>query len=484
MFKKFTDRVSSAANTAGNAIANPGSLFGDDDKVRRLQGMGFGAEEARNALNATDGDVDRAAELLIASGGTAQRQQQHTPAATRASPSNRNGAGAGATLDDQMRRAMEESVRAEEERQLREAKEASAPKGRVAQTAAAARAGKAAMDRAEASAGRYGNGARAKKGGKKAQKQPPPPNKTTTVKDPHPGANQAKPSGGAVRSKSGGLSHHPAVKLPGHLKDKTKEEQILRCADRLVSHPAAVDTLHRAFVALRSDPSNPKYRKIDKSTPGYQRTLEGVPGAEGMLHAMNFRTRGAYELVIDRAMVDDALLYLGISALEGAKESEEYKHAKRQAAFVKEIKAIQLGGNDSEAEAVRRAGFMAKCPSEPQGGSGALMQLKIGDDTVRRRFDGDDVLKDVLNWIGGHGSVIPDKIRTREWCLVDLNRYPIAPIDCTMNEERTLQYIGCWPSGRLEIRPSTEKWRLKGNTGSVVMGSSRGLGAAPTSTLH
>jgi len=260
---------------------------------------------------------------------------------------------------------------------------------------------------------------------------------------------------------------------------------VLRCTDRLKAYPAAVDTLHKALVALRNDPGNEKYRKVDKSTPGYKRSLADAPGAEGLLLAMNFYARpGTQLLIMERHRVDPALLYLGISALEGAKQTPEYKEEKLKSQFAKDIKAIQLAANSSETEAIKRADFMSKCPSEPTGGSGALMQVVIADETVRRRFDGDDVLQDVLNWIGGHGSIIPDKILSREWCLVDLNRYPLAPIDCSKNTSKTLQYIGCWPSGKLEIRPSSEEWKLGENSNAQIMGSSRGLGSAPTEVLH
>ena len=198
---------------------------------------------------------------------------------------------------------------------------------------------------------------------------------------------------------------------------------------------------------------------------------------------MNFHSRGAHSLVLERQWVDPALLYLGISALEGVQQSVEYKQAKAKLEFAKEIQEIQQ--NNDKQEAIRRAEYMAKCPSEPTGGSGALMQVMIANETIRRKFDGDDVLRDVLHWIGGQfGSVLPDKILSREWCLVDINRYPIAPIDCQLNLDKTLQFIGCWPSGRLELRPSPEEWKREGNKGQVLMGSSRGLGAAPTEAMH
>merc|ERR1712137_952831 len=104
---------------------------------------------------------------------------------------------------------------------------------------------------------------------------------------------------------------------------------------------------------------------------------------------------------------------------------------------------------------------------------------------IRRRFDGDDILLDVIHWIGAHGSVIPENIASRKWSLVDMNRYPVTPIDISKLEQKTLQYIGCWPCGRLEIRPSPPEWKnnsMEDSNDTLMVGSSRGLGAA-TSTM-
>ena len=93
--------------------------------------MGFPPERARHALNATDGDVDRAAELLLL--GANEEQQQHTapshtaPAVTR---NNNNQAAAGTHVaahnDEQMRRAIEESLRVNQEQEARQTRQAEA----------------------------------------------------------------------------------------------------------------------------------------------------------------------------------------------------------------------------------------------------------------------------------------------------------------------------------------------------------------------
>ena len=143
------------------------------------------------------------------------------------------------------------------------------------------------------------------------------------------------------------------------------------------------------------------------------------------------------------------------------------------------MKQVRQLSETHEMEA--REVFLSKCPTEPPEGRGALMQVNLADETVRRRFDGDDTLQDVLNWLGGHGSVIPSKLMSREWSLVDRNRYPMVPMDCEANQSHTLQFIGCWPSGRLEVLASDEDW-IERRTGKV--GSSRGLGGAPSDVVY
>jgi hypothetical protein len=417
MLRKLTDRLSSAAASV---------LGTEDPKVQRLVGLGFDATRATNALQAANGNVDRAAELLLSN--------------SNASPSDPELSHS--TEDATIQRIMQESLHIEQRRQQNDFQE----------FARASPVRTAAMNKAAEAAARRADGVGVK----------------------------------PLRSNSGGLStHHPQVKLIPKLQDKTKEEQILRCADRLKASHQAVDTLYRALTAVQKNSNNPKFRKIDKNTVGYQKSVATAPGAEDLLAAMNYRPQGTHTLVLDRAMVDPALLYLGVSALEQTKLTPEYQQSKAKGVFSKTVREIQQLADTSEAEAIARAALMAKCPTEPAEGRGALIQVIVAEDTLRRRFDGDDTLQDVLNWLGSHGTDIPVKILSREWCLVDLNRYPAIPMDCAVNKGHTIQFIGCWPSGKLEVLPSTEEWR----EGSRMVangraGSSRGLGSAPSDLVY
>ena len=110
---------------------------------------------------------------------------------------------------------------------------------------------------------------------------------------------------------------HPNVKVPEKLSNKTKEEQVMRCANRVKPHVMAVDTLLRVLTSVRTSPDNPKFRVIDRTNGNYIKYVRDVTGAEDLLLAMNYRSMlpGRNELRLERHLVDSALLYLGISSL-------------------------------------------------------------------------------------------------------------------------------------------------------------------------
>ena len=95
-------------------------------------------------------------------------------------------------------------------------------------------------------------------------------------------------------------------------------------------------------------------------------------------------------------------------------------------------------------------------------------------------------LDDVMNWLGGcYGRELLDKIKTREWCLCDLNRYPKLPLDVEKHGNKTLQYLGLFPSGKMGVRLSEDSWKDGDDAvGLDVHGSARGLGAASRLMLH
>merc|ERR1712166_1436691 len=86
---------------------------------------------------------------------------------------------------------------------------------------------------------------------------------------------------------------------------------------------------------------------------------------------------------------------------------------------------------------------------------------------ISRGFDHDDILEDVINWLGGQASMIPSKLKTGEWSLVDRNThgseedYNYHRLDVSELSNKTLHYIGCWPSGRIALVPSLQNFYEK-----------------------
>lgn len=271
-------------------------------------------------------------------------------------------------------------------------------------------------------------------------------------------------------------------RVPEKLADKSLQEQVKRCVTRISSFPRTVETLLKTVSSLQKDPDNSSYRMIDCCSAGYRKVIANIPGAEDFLRAMKFIKTGKY-FVMERNVLDLSLLEMGIKALGKSKNSLPYRKARRMMQFNSDVQRICAGGvglsHKVSERTSRSINYMNKAPPEPVIGQGTLIQFKMAGTTLMRRFNGDDQLQDIISWIGClYGSAIPDKILAREWCVVDLNRCPAAPVSFhNHNMEKTLQYIGFWPSGKLELRPSDDNWRL-GREMLTISGSARGLGSA------
>ena len=377
----------------------------DDEKVRQLEQMGFPADAARRALSQCDGNIERATEILISSTSTCTSTDQAFQVAVTESLQS----------EDQriFQLAQHQSLHPQQQRSVANDDIAHAHIEGVQRITAS----KSASSRLAAAA---------------AQKR-------------------ASQNGSHSDDLS---SHHPKLSIPKSLDRKSKEEQILRSADRLKSHSQAVDTLYKALVTIQANPNVEKYRRIDTNNPGYQRSIAGAPGSNVFITSMGFQKHNG-TLILASEHVDSALLYLGISALEQVKLKDEYKQHKALLKFEKDVADILLKSDTCTEEAITRSRYMHQLPSEPTAGIGALVQVKITtSSTFKRRFDGDDTLRDILNWLGGHAPGILANLDSKQWSLVDLNQYPATPIDITL-KDKTLLSIGCWPSGKLEILPYT-----------------------------
>ena len=310
------------------------------------------------------------------------------------------------------------------------------------------------------------------------------------------------------------LRTHPEVKLPPKLSNMSREEQIARCAQRVQPHSMAVDTLLRTLTAVRDAPDDPRFRTIDRANANYAAHVRDVPGAEDLLRAAaNYRRAPGGRDALRRApgggRRDADLVLRGIAALERARTSPAYREDKRRRAFHAEMRRVARRRRGGGVKAQRRAGAPeggAVIPREPPPGRGTRVVVQLGAEEiaggrVERRFDGDDTLQDVLNWLGErYGGELLERLRgipdgrgdsVREWCLCDLNSCPPLPLDVVKHGKSTLQYLGLFPSGKLRVRLSDPLWRDQ-REGSALAGgrggfagqeSSRGLAAASPSML-
>ena len=462
MFKRLKDRVSSAMNSSSSTSA-----------IDTLKSMGFSERDCRQALQNCDNNIERAGEWLLA-------YKTPTSAAATAAITQQ-------TEDDDLQRAMLASL------EVSSPPAASAavpvPPALHTRSAASKRAGQAALARFESK--EYKNNRKKKLTVTNSVKKTATTTTTAAANNAivHNSSSNNNSSNNSKKDRP--VASHPNVQIPKRLSQHDKEDQILRCANRVAPHPLAVDTLLKSLTQLQKNPNNPKFKTIDTSSAGFQKSLANTPGVMDYFKAMNYQPQPFSPKVLELTMVDPATLYLGISALEQVKlTSMEYRNNKALMQFDKDIlQILQLGDVDTQ-EAIRRSNHLSKCPSEPTNGS--WIQVELGSqEKIKRKFDGDDTLEDVLNWLGSHGSQIPSKLlvsTTKKeqqqieendiWFLVDRNLPSNPPYNVLELQHKTLQYIGCWPSGRLAIVPFLTKEQENMNS------SSRGLGAAPMDHLR
>ena len=449
MFRRLRDRVNDAVSNAASSLSNNNDSNSNDndninnnnnssdDRVSELASMGFRESEARHALRVANGDVTQATEWLLSNGlplGTAVNPITETTATA-----------ASMTLsttqeDSEMQRAIQASLQSETNRTNKNNN--NSRQRRKQQSAASRNSGLAAASRSE--------------------------NKYNVLKQKKNLANT-----------------HPKVQMPKRLSQHDQEDIIMRCANRIAPYSLSVDTLLRSLKTIQGDPSNRKYHTVDTTTAMFQRSLN-APGVLDFLKAVNFHSNYNNRKALTLSHFDAAAFYLGVSALEQVqKNSSDYTKDKTLRLFQKDLAlaltSLTAGSANVDEELSARRNFLSKLPSEPtKGGSQITVEygiilntsnsININTDNdndkapqsltkITRGFDHDDTLGDVIHWLGGQASAIPGKLETGEWQLVDRNRqgteedYNFYRLDLEELRGKTLQYIGCWPSGRLAIVP-------------------------------
>ena len=456
MFRKFADRVSNAANNAadrvGNAIGGLGAGAGQaggggssTSGLQQLMSMGFSESDSRHALQLFNNNVEQAADWLL--------NNRHPVGVAGTTTTSHPSPGMQATAqqieDDDLQKALAASL----EQQNNQAAT------NTVRSAASKRAGQAALSRFEQ-----------KKTNTTNTKKKAVPATTNKPREKSPVPAQQQPSGPMYPA---AIANPNLTKnLPKEMSKLEKEEQIMRCANRMAPYPKAVDTVLKSLKQLQQNPNNAKFKTLDTNSTIFQKSLN-APGVIDFFKAMNYHPSPSNLNVLHLSFVDPATIYLGISALEQIQLTDIYLVNKAKQSFDLEIQQLLDPKNTvtSNEETLKRADFLKKCPSEPTQG-GSLIQVQIGLTTnkITRKFDGDDTLEDVLNWItGSTHSMVYDRLTKHEWYLVNMNQN--AALNIKTGLSKTLQALGCWPSGRLQIVGTLPEYSTK-NT------SSRGLGAA------
>jgi hypothetical protein len=110
-------------------------------------------------------------------------------------------------------------------------------------------------------------------------------------------------------------------------------------------------------------------------------------------------------------------------------------------------------------------------------------------------------MMDVVHWIGAPiGTILYHRILDSTYTLIDVNHTHLSPIRIDNGAEHsTLQSVGCWPSGRLQLQPSSSISSSSSTTTTstthdvnnttyqqhfqnIQMGTSRGLATGATSS--
>lgn len=117
---------------------------------------------------------------------------------------------------------------------------------------------------------------------------------------------------------------------------------------------------------------------------------------------------------------------------------------------------LQQAMKDSEmtasADFDRRA-VSLRVPTEPEdGASGSTwIFVRIGEETIKRRFWSDNSLNDVFNFVLASPSTFREHALA-EIQIVNTTTYPPSVLDIPQDGSRTLQSLELWPSGRLCVQ--------------------------------
>lgn len=236
-------------------------------------------------------------------------------------------------------------------------------------------------------------------------------------------------------------------------RELTQEERIRKSAIGVASTPDAVDILRASLAKVLAQPLNEKLRKINVNAgPFKERVSSKAPSAVELLYAVGYQPMHGY-LVLQNHQ--PGLLKLALEALDAARAAPSYVTGRAKIDGEKAQQAARV--HDAEAAAARRAAHLAKVPAEPKA-DGATSACVItvrapGGAPATRRFESDNTLEDLVNWILSL-ECVPETEEVGALTIENVTVRPARRLELSRDGQASLYALDLWPRGQVEVRAS------------------------------
>jgi len=238
----------------------------------------------------------------------------------------------------------------------------------------------------------------------------------------------------------------------------SREERIRKCAALLANTPAALDILEISLSKVIAKPNDERLRKVNLQGIFRVKVAEKNAAGVELLYACGYEPMHGY-LVLQKH--DAAILSFALNELSAARSLSTYVSAK--SALDGELARQQASVQDATAAASRRATFLAKVPDEPnpdecgRASTACVISVRVAtmkggalpQDQPRvatRRFDADNTLTDLLNYIRSLPAV-PEGALTVE----NVTTRPARAFDPEREGGMSLYALDLWPRGQVQV---------------------------------
>ena len=253
-------------------------------------------------------------------------------------------------------------------------------------------------------------------------------------------------------AKSLHIRHPPSSSSRGRSSPLTRKERCAKACVTLSPNVDAVDILMSSLTKVSKDPTNERFRKVNVSSAGpFKDRVASVPGGVELLYSVGFEPMYGH-LVLQS--FDASLLEHALACLEAARTSEAYLSAKARKLSAKA--ADDARKEKEAAAALKRAGYLSKVPAEPAAENGGsvhstcVLTFTVGGERIaRRKFESDNTLEDVLNYVRSLVAVPVDAV-------LKLDNVTTAPFRHLDPEDKrcasaSLYALDLWPMGTVGI---------------------------------